>query len=109
MMNNIDKINDLEVMQEENRKRILLHIGKLVYKRAPTTDEINKITLMLDIGKKLPDILRDIRNVNSPSEKYTSTIESKYSAYSANISDVESEYACSRTPLEKHFHEYVKP
>jgi hypothetical protein len=100
-------MRNIENIRKKHRNNIILHVGKFIYGRYPSSEEIKEIELMLDIGRTIPEILAALRLSNKKIADPESTTESTGSVDIVDYSSFGNEYSCLRTPLERHFQEYV--
>lgn len=99
----------LEEIRQNNRQRLLKHIGQAVYKRAPNPEEVLKINHLIDIGKEISEILIFLRESRKEQKVSSHFVNLKSSIIESRFIDSQNRNALLRTPLEKHFHKYVGP
>lgn len=97
----------LEEIRQNNRQRLLKHIGQAVYQRAPNPEEVSKINLLIDLGKEISEILLFLRESKKEQKASLRCVNLKSSIIESRFNDYENKNALLRTPLEKHFHKYV--
>ncbi len=96
----------IEELRQENRQRLSKNIGRIAFQRDLTTDEINKLNLMLDIGKTIPEVLTVLREKDEKAADASCAIDLADADYLCTPVE-DSGANCLRTPLEMHFHRYV--
>ena len=97
----------LEEIRQNNRQRLVKHIGHAVYQRAPNPDEVLKINILIDLGKGISEILSFLRESSEENKIRSHRVNSKSSIIEYRVEDTEDRHDFFRTPLEKHFHEYI--
>lgn len=101
-------MSDIELIRQKHRNMIILHIGKLVYGREPSGNEVREINFMLEIGKTIPELMSSLRALEVKMGGAMDSIGSNLAGcYLASFSE-KKQFSFMRTPLEKHFHEYVR-
>ena len=100
-------MSDYEKLRQANREKILRHIIFMAFRREATLEENNKLNFMLDLGKTIPEILSVLRKTSEGINDISNTSRFSFVANSHLIEIDEINDDCLRTPLEKHFHEYV--
>ena len=98
-------------VKKEHRERLLKHICRHALQDEPSSDELYRINRLLDQKKTMIETLAMVRQFRRdekclfiaqgslPITLRTTTL--------ANSIPKNSSYTSLRTPLEKHFHEYV--
>lgn len=100
-------MNTLEEIRQNNRQRLVKHIGHAVYRRAPNPDEALKINILIDLGKGISEILSFLREGGEENKIRTRCVNSKSSIIEYSTEDAEGGRVFFQTPLEKHFYEYI--
>lgn len=97
----------IEEIRQINRQRLVKHIGQAVYQRAPNPEEALKINLLIDLGKRISEILLFLRESSEEQKTSSRRVNSESSSIEYRIDNSKNRQDFLRTPLEKNFQEYV--
>ena len=99
-------MKSLEKIKQEHRERILKHICLIAFQCEPSSDEVNKLSVMMDLGKTIPEILASLRRTCEDFKSISFDVNLEPAVINTAISVNENDRSSSRTPLEEHFHRY---
>lgn len=102
-------MQSFEKIKKEHRERILKHICRISFQYEPSSYDINKLNIMMDLGKTIPEILAGLRRTNEDSKNISFDANSVPAVANTHIPVNKNDRSSSRTPLEAHFHKYATP
>lgn len=98
-------------VKKEHRERMLMHIFRHALQDEPNSDELYRINVMLDQKKTIAETLAVVRQYRGGDKRQftndDSIIKAPKAATFVNQTSKNRSYASLRTPLEKHFYEYI--
>ncbi len=97
----------LENIKQEHRNRIIKHICHIVFRNEASSDDVNKINIMITLGKTIPEVISSLRRVNDDHKTIPIDVNSISAVVNAYSSVNGNDRNSLRTPLETHFHRYA--